>query len=120
MTTAGADQPEGPVDEDEAVVRYLQAVEAARAAPQGFPDPDAGGPALAGADMVTGDDREGLEEQLAASTPGSRANAAGLEDDFVKAAPGYGRRHGVTYEGWRQAGVDEEVLARAGIPAPTD
>lgn len=118
MTTEGADPPEGSVDEDEAVHVYLGALEAARTARGGFPDPETFGSALSGSDMV--DDREGLEAVLAEETPGSDANVAKLEDDFVKAAPGYAQRHGITYDGWRNAGVDAEVLARAGIPTPDE
>lgn len=38
-----------------------------------------------------------------------------LEDDFVQAAKGYGERKGITYAAWREAGVDANVLRRAGI-----
>jgi len=120
MATEEPGHTAGSVDEDQAVLLYLQAVEAARTAPTAFPDPEGAPPALAGADMVVGDDREGLEAQVAASTPGSSRRVLALEDDFVKAAAGYARRHAITSEGWRQAGVDDEVLARAGISAPDD
>jgi hypothetical protein len=116
-TDAGDASDAGHADKDQAVLRYLQALEAGRAAAATSPDPDPdrAGPALAGAEMVTGDDREGLEVQLAESTPGSGAQAATLEDAFVSSAADYGQRHGITYDGWREAGVDAEVLARAGI-----
>jgi hypothetical protein len=39
-----------------------------------------------------------------------------LEDNFVKAASGYGARKGLSYSAWRAAGVDANVLRRAGIP----
>lgn len=117
MTPGTAGVRGGGSDGDDAVPRYLQAIEAARAAPGGFLDPDAPAPALAGSEMVAGEDREGLEVQLAKSVPGSRANLRSLEDDFVRAAAGYARRHGTSYESWRQAGIEPEVLARAGIPA---
>lgn len=39
-----------------------------------------------------------------------------LEDGFVTAARGYGERKGLTYAAWRAAGVDANVLRRAGIP----
>ena len=107
------------VDEDEVVSQYLQALEAARAAPAGFLDPDGAAPALAGAEMVAGDDQEALETQLAESVPGSQAQMRKLEEEFVRVAADYSDRHGVTYEGWRQTGVDAGVLARAGIEAPT-
>src|SRR4051812_28548500 len=38
-----------------------------------------------------------------------------LEDEFVKAAPDYSRRKGITYAAWREAGIDPAVLRRAGI-----
>ncbi len=106
------------VDDDEVVSQYLQALEAARAAPEGFLDPDKAAPALAGAEMVAGEDQEGLETQLAESVPGSQAQIRKLEEEFVQVAASYTERHGMTYEGWRKTGVDAEVLARAGIEAP--
>jgi hypothetical protein len=39
-----------------------------------------------------------------------------LEDDFVRAARGYGTRKGLSYAAWRASGVDANVLRRAGIP----
>ena len=108
------------VDDDEVVSQYLQALEAARAAPEGFLDPDRAAPALAGGEMVAGgDDQEALETQLAESVPGSQAQIRKLEEEFVRVAAGYTERHGMTYEGWRKTGVDAEVLARAGIEAPS-
>ena len=44
-----------------------------------------------------------------------RVDLQGLEDEFVKAAPDYSRRKGITYAAWREAGVDPAVLRRAGI-----
>jgi hypothetical protein len=38
-----------------------------------------------------------------------------LEQDFVSAAKGYGERKGITYAAWRAAGVDANVLRKAGI-----
>ncbi len=105
-------------DDDRAVLRYLAAIEARRNATKDLPQPDDAAEALAGADMVTGDDREGLEAQLGEQTPGSDANVASLEDDFLRAAPGYGERHSMTYEGWRRSGVAADVLERAGIRPP--
>lgn len=102
-------------DDDDAVLRYLAAIEVGRTATDDLPQPDAAATALAGADMVVGDDQEGLEAQLGEQAPGSEANVRHLEDDFVRAAPGYAERHAITYEGWRNAGVDPEVLERAGI-----
>ena len=102
-------------DDDQAVLRYLAAIEARRTATDDLPRPDAAAADLAGADMVTGDDREGLEAQLGEHVPGSEAAVRSLEDGFVRAAPGYGERHRVTYEGWCNSGVAPEVLERAGI-----
>ena len=39
-----------------------------------------------------------------------------LEDEFIESARGYGERKGITYAAWRAAGVDANVLRRAGIP----
>lgn len=39
-----------------------------------------------------------------------------LEKDFVTSAKGYGERKGITYAAWRAAGVDANVLRKAGIP----
>ena len=39
-----------------------------------------------------------------------------LEEEFIGAAKGYGERKGITYAAWRAAGVDANVLRRAGIP----
>lgn len=101
--------------DDQAVLRYLAALEARRRATEVLPHPDAAATALAGADMVSGDDREQLAENLAEHAPGSEANVRSLEDDFLRAAPGYSQRQAMTYEGWRNAGVPSEVLQRAGI-----
>ena len=120
MTTEDTGPPREAQEEDQAVLLYLQALEAARTAPGSFPDPETASPSLAGAEMVAGEDGDALETQLAGSVPGSAANVRALEDDFVRAAAGYGARHGVTYEGWRQAGVEGEVLARAGSSPPTE
>lgn len=38
-----------------------------------------------------------------------------LEAGFVKAAKGYGRRKGISYAAWREAGVEAELLKKAGI-----
>ena len=106
-------------DDEQIVAQYLQAIEAARTAPEGFLNPDKAAPALAGGEMVAGEDREGLETVLAESVPGSQPQIRKLEKDFVRVAAGYSARHGMTYERWRQAGVDADVLTRAGIEAPT-
>ncbi len=38
-----------------------------------------------------------------------------LEDDFVRAASVFGKAHGIEFDTWRQFGVDDRVLRRAGI-----
>jgi hypothetical protein len=38
-----------------------------------------------------------------------------LEKGFVAAAADYGRRKGITYAAWREAGVPTSVLSKAGI-----
>lgn len=38
-----------------------------------------------------------------------------LEQEFVSAAGSYSLRNGITYEAWREVGVDDSVLARAGL-----
>jgi hypothetical protein len=38
-----------------------------------------------------------------------------LERGFVAAAADYGRRKGITYAAWREAGVPTSVLSKAGI-----
>jgi hypothetical protein len=107
--------------DDEAVSQYLQAIEAARAAPEGFLDPDKAASALARAEMMAGgENQEDLEAQLAGSVPGSEGHLRKLEDDFVRVAAGYGERHGMSYEHWRQTGVEPDVLARAGIEGPAE
>jgi hypothetical protein len=58
-------------------------------------------------------ERLNLESELAAK--GNSVDLAPLEDDFAKAARGYGERKGLTYTAWRAAGVDAKVLRRAGI-----
>lgn len=102
-------------DDDRSVLRYLAAIEARRGATEDLPLPGDAAGALAGADMVAGGDSDGLERQLGEHAPGSKANVRSLEDDFVRAAAAYAERNAMTYEGWRNAGVEPEVLERAGI-----
>lgn len=101
---------------DEAVLAYLAAIEAHRAAPDTLPHPDRAGEALATADMVHGDSGgQELVTELSAQTPGSEENIRLLEDAFVADAFNYGRRHRIGYRGWIETGVDAEVLERARI-----
>jgi len=58
-------------------------------------------------------ERMDLQHQLEAAD--STVDMQALEDEFVKAAPDYSRRKGITYAAWREAGVDPAVLRRAGI-----
>jgi hypothetical protein len=104
---------------DEAVIRYLAALETRRTAPDTLPQPDDAAAGLARFDFPPGDEEEheDLEAELGKDTPGSSQNLADLEPGFVAGAADYGRRHGITYDGWRNAGVREDVLARAGITA---
>lgn len=98
------------------MLQYLAAIEAARSAPPDFPHPDRIAGDLAGGPMMEGaEDAEGLGRQLRAYTPGTDANVERLEEGFVAAAKEYGRRHGIRYAGWIEAGVDPAVLERAGI-----
>ena len=39
----------------------------------------------------------------------------GDEDDFVAVARTYSRRHGITFDTWREIGVPAAVLRRAGL-----
>ena len=59
-------------------------------------------------------ERMDLEEQLAASGDGT-VDIAALEGDFVVVAAGYSERKGITYQAWREAGVEPRVLKAAGI-----
>jgi len=113
---SGHDQ-DAPPGADEAVLAYLAAIEAHRAAPGTLPHPDSSGEALANADMVRGDDSGGeeLATELSTQTPGSEDNIRLLEDAFVVDAVDYGRRHHISHRGWIEAGVDPQVLERAGI-----
>jgi len=58
-------------------------------------------------------ERMDLQRQLEAAD--STVDMQALEDEFVKAAPDYSLRKGITYAAWREAGVDPAVLRRAGI-----
>lgn len=59
-------------------------------------------------------ERINLQNELANKE--EAVDLAALEKDFVVAAKGYGQRKGITYAAWRAAGVDANVLRRAGIP----
>ncbi len=108
-----------PPGQDEAVVRYLAALETRRTAPDTLPAPDKAAAELAGFEFPPGDEEEveDLASELGKDIPGASENLADLEPGFVAGAADYGRRHGISYAGWRNAGVPEDVLARAGIKA---
>jgi hypothetical protein len=63
-------------------------------------------------------ERMDLEAELAAKADG--VDLAALEAQFVAAAADYGRRKGITYKAWREAGVDASVLKAAGIRRAAD
>lgn len=110
------DPQSGRAADDLAVVRYLAALETARTAPDTLPHPDDAAASLARFEPPP-EDAADLEVQLGTGTPGSQHEIEDLEAGFVGAAVDYGRRHGITYDGWRNAGVAADVLERAGIRA---
>ncbi len=59
-------------------------------------------------------ERLNLETELANKEEAVDLKA--LEEGFVEAAKSYGERKGITYAAWRAAGVDANVLRKAGIP----
>ncbi|HEX6393704.1 MAG TPA: hypothetical protein VFZ97_09695 [Acidimicrobiales bacterium] len=73
---------------------------------------------VAGADPLTRvhlvQERLNLETELA--TKEEAVDLKALEEGFVEAAKSYGERKGITYAAWRAAGVDANVLRKAGIP----
>ncbi len=104
---------------DDAVLQYLAAIEAGRAAPPDFPEPDRIASDLGAGDMMKPED-EGVGRQLREYAPGTAANVERLEEGFVAGAKDYGRRNGIRYNGWIEAGVDPAVLDRAGITPDSD
>jgi hypothetical protein len=73
---------------------------------------------IAGADPLTRvhlvQERLNLETELANKEEAVDLKA--LEEGFIEAAKSYGERKGITYAAWRAAGVDANVLRKAGIP----
>ena len=59
-------------------------------------------------------ERINLQEELASRQ--DSVDMSALEEDFVRAAAGYSQRKGISYTAWRDAGVDADVLRKAGIP----
>jgi hypothetical protein len=60
--------------------------------------------------------QERLNLQTELASKDDPVDLKSLEEGFVVAAKGYGERKGLTYAAWRAAGVDANVLRRAGIP----
>jgi len=111
-------------DEGRAVRLYLEAIEEHRPRPGRRRTPDTVARRLAvvneklsGADALARlhllQERADLEAELARTAAGD--NLAELEAKFVKVARSYGERKAIGYSAWRAAGVDAEVLERAGI-----
>lgn len=57
--------------------------------------------------------RKSIEARLNDDDRGE--DVSDLEDGFIAAAGEYGRRKGIDYATWREAGVPAEVLRRAGV-----
>jgi hypothetical protein len=111
-------------DEGRSVRRYLEALEAHKPRRGRKRTPESIQKRLAAIEAQLPDadpltrlqlvqERMDLARQLEAVD--SSVDLQGLEDEFVKAAPGYSQRKGITYAAWREAGVDAGVLRRAGI-----
>ena len=111
-------------EQGRAVRRYLEALEAHKPKRGRKRTPDsmqkrlsAIEDKLANADPLTRlhlvQERMDLERELSSSDDG--VNLQELEEAFVTSAEPYGRRKGITYSAWREAGVDPSVLRRAGI-----
>jgi len=64
--------------------------------------------------LTLAQERIDLEREIDGRRDGS-VDMAALEQDFIKAAPEYGRRKGITYAAWREVGVAPSVLKEAGI-----
>ena len=63
-------------------------------------------------------ERMDLLEELEAKS--ATVDLSALEEDFVAAAADYGRRKGISYAAWREAGVDAAILKRAGVRRAKD
>jgi hypothetical protein len=111
-------------EEGRAVRLYLEAIEEQRPRPGRRRTADsitrrlaAVNEKLAGADALTRlhllQERADLDAELARA--GTVDDLAELEAKFLKVARSYGERKAIGYSAWRAAGVDSEVLERAGI-----
>lgn len=58
-------------------------------------------------------DRRSIDEQLAALA--DEPDMGSVEAAFIEHAAAYGKRKGIAYATWREAGVPAELLSRAGI-----
>ncbi len=58
-------------------------------------------------------ERRDLEAELADKD--ATEDVPQLEADFIEVAAEYGKRKGITYASWREAGVSPSVLRKAGI-----
>lgn len=58
-------------------------------------------------------ERRDLETELADKD--ATEDVPQLEADFIEVAAEYGKRKGITYASWREAGVSPSVLRKAGI-----
>lgn len=111
-------------EQGRAVRRYLEALEAHRPKRGRKRTPDSIQRRLTDIDskLPTADplsrlqlvqERMNLQNELA--TKSAVVDLSALEKAFVKAAGEYGRRKGISYAAWREAGVDAAVLRQAGI-----
>lgn len=111
-------------EQGRAVRRYLEALEAHKPKRGRKRTPDSIQKRLSAIDERLGtadpltrlhlvQERMDLERELSTSDNG--VSLQELEEAFVAAAEPYGRRKGITYSAWREAGVDPSVLRRAGI-----
>ena len=111
-------------EEGRAVRLYLEAIEEQRPRPGRRRTPESitrrlevVNEKLAGADALTRlhllQERSDLETELARTTSGD--DIADLEAKFLKVARSYGERKAIGYSAWRAAGVDADVLEKAGI-----
>ena len=111
-------------EQGRAVRRYLEALEAHRPKRGRKRTPESVERRLTAIDEKLNDadaltrlhlsqERMNLEAEL--SSTDNAVDLGALEEEFVVAASEYGKRKGITYAAWRQAGVDPGVLRKAGI-----
>jgi hypothetical protein len=111
-------------EQGRAVRHYLEALEAHRPKRGRKRTPETIGKRLgdieaklAGADPLSRlqlvQERMDLQAELSVKT--EKVDLSELERAFVAVARQYGERKGISYNAWREAGVDAAVLKRAGI-----